>query len=146
MKLDGIRVLDLSLFLPGPYLTTVMADHGAEIIKLEPPAGEPVRGIGARANGESVWFRNTHRGKKSIVLDLKKQADLAAFHDIAATCDVVLEAFRPGVADRLGIGAAAMTGRDPRLIYCSISAFGQEGPLRNKPAHDLAVEALAEVA
>jgi len=143
MKLDGIRVLDLSLFLPGPYLTTVMADHGAEIIKLEPPGGEPVRGIGARANGESVWFRNTHRGKKSIVLDLKKPADLAAFHEIAATCDVVLEAFRPGVADRLGIGAAALTGLNPRLVYCSISAFGQEGPLRNKPAHDLAVEALA---
>jgi crotonobetainyl-CoA:carnitine CoA-transferase CaiB-like acyl-CoA transferase len=143
MKLNGVRVLDLSLFLPGPYLTTVMADHGAEVIKLEPPTGEPVRSIGPRAQGESVWFRNTHRGKKSIVLDLKTPEGLTAFHDIAATCDVIVEAFRPGVADRLGIGPAAMTARDPRLVYCSISAFGHTGPLRNKPAHDLAVEALA---
>jgi crotonobetainyl-CoA:carnitine CoA-transferase CaiB-like acyl-CoA transferase len=143
MKLDGVRVLDLSLFLPGPYLTTVMADHGAEVIKLEPPSGEPVRNIGLRANGESVWFRNTHRGKKSIVLNLKDKTDLAALHDLARTCDVMLEAFRPGVADRLGIGAAAMTALNPRLVYCSISAFGQDGPLRDRPAHDLAVEALA---
>jgi crotonobetainyl-CoA:carnitine CoA-transferase CaiB-like acyl-CoA transferase len=143
MKLDGVRVLDLSLFLPGPYLTTVLADHGAEVIKLEPPSGEPVRNIGLRANGESVWFRNTHRGKKSVVLNLKDKADLAALHDIAKTCDVMLESFRPGVADRLGIGAAAMTALNPRLVYCSISAFGQDGPLRDRPAHDLAVEALA---
>ena len=143
MKLDGIRVLDLSLFLPGPYLTTVMADHGAEVIKLEPPSGEPARHIGERAGGHSVWFRNIGRGKKSVVLDLKKPEDLAAFRDIAATCDVLVEAFRPGVADRLGIGAAAMTALNPRLVYCSISAFGQEGPERNRPAHDLAVEALA---
>jgi crotonobetainyl-CoA:carnitine CoA-transferase CaiB-like acyl-CoA transferase len=143
MKLDGVRVLDLSLFLPGPYLTTVMADHGAEVIKLEPPSGEPVRGIGLRADGESVWFRNTHRGKKSIALNLKDPADLAALRDIARTCDVMLESFRPGVADRLGIGAAAMTALNPRLVYCSISAFGQDGPLRDRPAHDLAVEALA---
>jgi crotonobetainyl-CoA:carnitine CoA-transferase CaiB-like acyl-CoA transferase len=143
MKLEGVRVLDLSLFLPGPWLTTVMADHGAEVIKLEPPSGEPVRNIGLRAGGESVWFRNTHRGKKSIVLNLKKEADLAAFHDLVRSVDVLLESFRPGVADRLGIGAAAMTALNPRLIYCSISAFGQSGPLRDRPAHDLAVEALA---
>ncbi|PWS36541.1 CoA transferase [Falsiroseomonas bella] len=143
MKLQGVRVLDLSLFLPGPYLTTVMADHGAEVIKVEPPAGEPVRSIGLRANGESVWFRNTHRGKKSVVLNLKDPADLAALHDLARSCDVMLESFRPGVADRLGIGATAMTALNPRLVYCSISAFGQDGPLRDRPAHDLAVEALA---
>lgn len=143
MKLDGIRVLDLSLFLPGPYMTTVMADHGAEVIKLEPPSGEPVRNIGERAGGQSVWFRNTHRGKKSIVLDLKKPDQLAALHDIVRTVDVFVEAFRPGVADRLGFGPAAMTALNPRLVYCSISAFGQDGPLRDKPAHDLAVEALA---
>jgi crotonobetainyl-CoA:carnitine CoA-transferase CaiB-like acyl-CoA transferase len=143
MKLDGVRVLDLSLFLPGPYLTTVMADHGAEVIKLEPPSGEPVRQVGLRANGESVWFRNTHRGKKSIVLNLKDPADLAALKEIARTCDVMLEAFRPGVAARLGIDAATMTALNPRLVYCSISAFGQDGPLRDRPAHDLAVEALA---
>ena len=143
MKLDGVRVLDLSLFLPGPYLSTVMADHGAEVIKVEPPSGEPVRNIGPRANDESVWFRNTHRGKKSVVLNLKDPADLAALHDLAKSCDVMLEAFRPGVADRLDFGAERMTALNPRLIYCSISAFGQDGPLRDRPAHDLAVEALA---
>ncbi|WP_372620737.1 CaiB/BaiF CoA transferase family protein [Falsiroseomonas sp.] len=146
MKLEGVRVLDLSLFLPGPYLTTMMVDHGAEVIKLEPPSGEPVRGIGLRANGESVWFRNTHRGKRSIVLNLKEPADLAALRDIVRGCDVMLESFRAGVAERLGIGAAAMTALNPRLVYCSISAFGQDGPLRDRPAHDLAVEALAGTA
>ena len=143
MKLDGVRVLDMSLFLPGPYLTTVMADHGAEVIKLEPPSGEPVRHIGQRAGGHSVWFRNIARGKKSIVLDLKRGDDIAAFRDLVLTCDVLVEAFRPGVADRLGFGAGAMTALNPRLVYCSISAFGQDGPERNRPAHDLAVEALA---
>ncbi|MEE3101105.1 MAG: CoA transferase, partial [Pseudomonadota bacterium] len=72
MKLDGLRVLDLSMFLPGPHLTMMMADHGAEVIKVEPPSGEPVREVGYRdEHGVSVWFRNTHRGKKSVVLDLK---------------------------------------------------------------------------
>lgn len=143
MKLSGLRVLDMSLFLPGPYLTTVMADHGAEVIKLEPPSGEPVRQIGQRAGGHSVWFRNIARGKKSVVLNLKDPADFAAFQDLVLTSDVLVEAFRPGVADRLGFGAEAMTRLNPRLVYCSISAFGQTGPERNRPAHDLAVEALA---
>ena len=143
MKLSGLRVLDLSLFLPGPYLTTVMADHGAEVIKLEPPSGEPVRQIGQRAGGHSVWFRNIARGKKSVMLNLKDPADFAAFQDLVLTSDVLVEAFRPGVADRLGFGAEAMTRLNPRLVYCSISAFGQTGPERNRPAHDLAVEALA---
>jgi crotonobetainyl-CoA:carnitine CoA-transferase CaiB-like acyl-CoA transferase len=136
-------VLDMSLFLPGPYLTTVMADHGAEIIKLEPPSGEPVRQIGQRAGGHSVWFRNIARGKKSVVLNLKDAEDFASFKDLVQTSDVLVEAFRPGVADRLGFGAEAMTKLNPRLVYCSISAFGQTGPERNRPAHDLAVEALA---
>jgi crotonobetainyl-CoA:carnitine CoA-transferase CaiB-like acyl-CoA transferase len=143
MKLQGIRVLDLSLFLPGPHLTTILADHGAEVIKLEPPSGEPVRQIGQRAGEHSVWFRNIGRGKKSIVLDLKTAEGLDAFRDIARSCDVLVEAFRPGVADRLGIGATAMTALNPRLVYCSISAFGQDGPESRRPAHDLAVEALA---
>jgi crotonobetainyl-CoA:carnitine CoA-transferase CaiB-like acyl-CoA transferase len=145
MKLDGVRVLDVSLFLPGPYLTTVMADHGAEVIKLEPPSGEPVRHVGEVTGGASVWFRNTHRGKKSIVLDLKKPEDRDAFFAVADTADVVVEAFRPGVAKRLGIDYDALAARNPRLVYCSISAFGQDGPEVGRPAHDLAVEALAGV-
>ena len=142
MKLQGLKVLDLSLFLPGPHLTMMMADHGAEVIKLEPPGGEPVREVGLKQNGTSVWFRNTHRGKQSICMDLKQEAGREALLKIASTCDVVVEAFRPGVAKRLGIDYEAIRAVHPGIVYCSISAFGQDGPLRDRPAHDLAVEAL----
>lgn len=143
MKLEGLRVLDLSLFLPGPHLTMMMADHGAEVIKLEPPGGEPVREVGLKQNGTSVWFRNTHRGKKSICINLKEPAGRDALLKVAARCDVVVEAFRPGVAARLGIDFPAIQAINPGVVYCSISAFGQDGPLRDRPAHDLAVEALS---
>jgi crotonobetainyl-CoA:carnitine CoA-transferase CaiB-like acyl-CoA transferase len=145
MKMEGLRVLDLSQFLPGPMLTQMLADHGAEVVKIEPPAGEPVRNVGYRQNGASVWFRNTHRGKKSVVLNLKDPADKARFLALADTADVVVEAFRPGVVDRLGIGPDTLCARNPRLVFCSLSAFGQTGPLRDTPAHDLAIEALAGV-
>lgn len=142
MKLDGIKVVDFSLFLPGPHLTMLMADHGAEVWKLEPPGeGEPVRHVGAIEAGESVWFRNTHRGKKSICLDLKKPDELNALLALIDTADVVVEGFRPGTAERLGVGYGAISARNPRIIYCSISAFGQTGPKRLKPAHDLAIQA-----
>ncbi len=143
MKLEGLRVLDLSQFLPGPWLTQAMADHGAEVIKIEPPAGEPVRNVGLRQNGHSVWFRNTHRGKKSVVLNLKDPADVAAFLALAREADVVVEAFRPGVVDRLGVGYEAVAALNPGIVYASISAFGQSGPLSATPAHDLAIEAYA---
>jgi crotonobetainyl-CoA:carnitine CoA-transferase CaiB-like acyl-CoA transferase len=146
MKLEGLRVVDLSLFLPGPHLTLMMADHGAEVIKVEPPGeGEPVRHVGYRAGGESVWFRNTHRGKKSIVLNLKSERGREAFLRLCETADVVVEAFRPGVVDRLGVGWEAVSARNPRIVYASIAAFGQTGPERLRPAHDLAIEALAGV-
>ncbi len=146
MKLEGYRVLDLSLFLPGPMLTQMMADQGAEVIKIEPPGqGEPVRQVGYRANGESVWFRNTHRGKKSVVLNLKDPADVAAFLALARDADVVVEAFRPGVVDRLGVGYDAVRAVNSRIVYASISAFGQTGPESRRPAHDLAIEAMAGV-
>ncbi len=141
MKLDGVKVLDLSLFLPGPHLTMMMADHGAEVIAVEPPTGEPNRDIGIKANGASVWFRNTHRGKKSICLDLKVDADREAFLALCRSADVIVEAFRPGVVDRLGVGYEAVRAVNPAIIYCSISAYGQTGPKRLKPAHDLSVEA-----
>lgn len=146
MKLDGVLVLDLSLFLPGPMLTLMMADHGASVIKIEPKGeGEPTREIGYRKNGESVWFRNTHRGKKSLQLDLKSPNGRAIFMKLAARADVIVEAFRPGVVDRLGVGYAATRAVNPRLVYCSISAFGQSGRYAKRPAHDLAVQALAGI-
>ena len=129
MKLEGVRVIDLSLFLPGPYLTQMMADHGAEVIKVEPPAGEPVRNVGyCTEDNVSVWFRNTHRNKKSLVLNLKDPNDKADFLALVKNADVLVEAFRPGVVNRLGIGPDSLRSLNPRLIYASISAFGQTGP------------------
>jgi crotonobetainyl-CoA:carnitine CoA-transferase CaiB-like acyl-CoA transferase len=141
MKLEGIKVLDLSMYLPGPHLTMMMADHGAEVIRIEAPGGEPTRTLGASQNGMTVWFRNTHRNKRSVVLDLKQPAAVEAFMRLAAEADVVIEAFRPGVVERLGIGAAAVRAVNPRVVYCSISAFGQTGPLARRPAHDLSIAA-----
>ena len=144
MKLDGVRVIDLSLFLPGPQMTLMMADQGAEVIKVENPAeGEPSRHIGLAKAGHTVWFRNTHRGKRSLALNLKTEAGREILLKLAETADVLVESFRPGVVDRLGISYDVVKRRAPRLVYCSISAFGQTGPLRDKPAHDLAVQALA---
>ncbi|MFT3754378.1 MAG: CoA transferase [Pseudoxanthomonas sp.] len=141
MKLEGVRVLDLSLFLPGPHLTMMMADHGADVIKVEPPSGEPVREVGLKQAGVSTWFRNTHRGKRCIVLDLKSEAGQAAFARLVEWADVVVEAFRPGVAKRLGIDYEACHAINPKIVYCAISAFGQTGPKVNRPAHDLAMQA-----
>jgi crotonobetainyl-CoA:carnitine CoA-transferase CaiB-like acyl-CoA transferase len=145
MKLEGIRVVDLSLFLPGPAMTQVMADHGAEVIKVESHEGEPNRRIGPERNGVTVYFANTHRGKKSLTLDLKNPAGVEALLRLAETADVLVESFRPGVVDRLGIGYGAVSARARGIVYVSISAFGQTGPYRDRPAHDLAVEAMAGV-
>lgn len=149
MKLQGIRVLDLSAFLPGPHLTMMMADHGADVIMVEPAngAGEPTRNIGYRtADDVSVWFRNIARGKRSLKINLKDDEARALFIELVKASDVLIEAFRPGVVDRLGIGYAAMSAVNPKLVYCSISAFGQDGPLVKRPAHDLTIQALAGVA
>jgi len=146
VKLDGIRVVDLSQFLPGPQLTLMMADHGAEVIKIEPPGeGEPGRHIGLHEGDHTVFFRNTQRGKKSFCVNLKSDAGREAVLRLAETADVFVEAFRPGVVDRLGVGYAAVSARNPRIVYCSISAFGQDGPYRDRPAHDLSTEALSGI-
>jgi crotonobetainyl-CoA:carnitine CoA-transferase CaiB-like acyl-CoA transferase len=144
MKLAGVKVIELSLFLPGPHLTMMMADHGADVIKIEPyEGGEPVRHIGPKEDGETVYFRNTHRGKRSLRLDLKHAEGREILMRLAERADVLVESFRPGVVDRLGVGYAPVSARAPQLVYCSISAFGQSGAYRDRPAHDLAVEALA---
>jgi len=146
MKLEGIRVLDLSLFLPGPLLTQMMADHGADVIKLEPRgAGEPNREIGQRRGGVSVYFANTHRGKRSVQLDLKNEAGKKLALQLAASADVIIEAFRPGVIQRLGLSYDDVVKVNPSVVYASLSAFGQDGPYVKRPAHDLATEAYAGV-
>jgi crotonobetainyl-CoA:carnitine CoA-transferase CaiB-like acyl-CoA transferase len=145
MKLDGLRVVDLSQFLPGPYLTLALADHGAEVIKIEPPDGDPGRKIGLADGPTTVFFRNLNRGKKSVVLNLKEPRDRDRLLRLAATADVFVESFRPGVVERLGVSYAEVARANPAIVYCSINAFGRHGPYRDRPAHDLAVEALAGV-
>lgn len=146
MKLEGLRVVDLSLFLPGPLMTQFMADHGAEVIKVESlHEGEPNRNIGAKRDGVSVYFANTHRGKKSLALNLKDPESVEVLMRLAEKSDVLVEAFRPGVVDRLGIGYRQVAARAPRIIYASIAAFGQSGPYRDMAAHDLATEAMTGV-
>jgi crotonobetainyl-CoA:carnitine CoA-transferase CaiB-like acyl-CoA transferase len=142
MKLEGLRVIDLSMYLPGPHLTLMMADHGAEVIRVEPPGGEPARKYGPFQAGHSVWFRNTHRGKQSICLNLKDDTDREKLLKLCETADVFVEGFRPGVVKRLGVDYEAVKARNPRIVYCSVSAFGQTGPLANKPSHDMGAQAL----
>ena len=142
-KLSGIRVIDLSLFLPGPRLTVMMSDQGADVIKVEPAAGDPARTQGPFEDGHSIWFANLNRGKTSVVLDLKSEAGKAALADLIRGADVFVEGFRPGVMARLGFGWDDVRALNPRIVYCSISAFGQHGALAHHPAHDMAVQALA---
>lgn len=141
--LKGIRVLDLTRVLAGPYCTALMADLGAEIIKLEPPSGDEYRHVGPFKDDESALFVLNNRGKKSLALDLKNPDDLTLAQRIAASVDVVIENFRPGVAARLGMGADTLRAANPRLVYCSISGFGQNGPFSDLPAYDLVVQAMS---
>ncbi|MFT4582136.1 MAG: crotonobetainyl-CoA:carnitine CoA-transferase CaiB-like acyl-CoA transferase [Gammaproteobacteria bacterium] len=142
MKLNGVKVLDLSRFLPGPYIGLLMADHGAEVIKIESFEGEPTRHLGPKIAGFSAYFRNTQRGKLSLRLNLKSKEGLDIFLQLAVQTDIIIDSFRPGVVDRLGIGYAAIRERNPRIIYCSLSAFGQHGSLAQRPSHDVGAQAL----
>jgi crotonobetainyl-CoA:carnitine CoA-transferase CaiB-like acyl-CoA transferase len=142
-KLTGIRVIDLTQFLPGPMMTMMMADQGAEVTKVEPPAGDPARDQAPFEGGESVWFRNLNRGKTCVRLDLKSESGKAELWQMIESADVLVEGFRPGVMARLGFDYEAVSARNPRIVYCSISAFGQTGALAHHPAHDMAVQALA---
>ncbi|QIG53547.1 CoA transferase [Altererythrobacter sp. BO-6] len=150
-KLTGITVVDLTQFLPGPMMTVMMADQGAEVIKVEPAAGDPAReqapfdtyGPAGEGAEHSVWFANLNRGKTSVVLDLKSDEGTAALRDLIARADVFVEGFRPGVMARLGFDYDSVKALKPDIVYCSISAFGQHGALAHHPAHDMAVQALA---
>ena len=146
MKLSGLRVIDLSRFLPGPLATQLMADQGAEVIKVESvDEGEPTREIGAKRDGVSVYFANTQRGKQSLALNLKDPQGVEILLRLAEKSDVLIESFRPGVVDRLGIGYAQVARRSPRIVYASIAAFGQTGLYRDLATHDLGTEAMTGV-
>jgi crotonobetainyl-CoA:carnitine CoA-transferase CaiB-like acyl-CoA transferase len=144
--LEGIRVLDLSRMLPGPYCSMMLADLGAEVIKVEEPSvGDPTRRSPPMVTGQSAPFSQVNRNKKSIAIDLKKPEGREIFLKLASTADCVLEQFRPGVVDRLGINYAVVAERNPRIVYCSLTGFGQDGPHRDRSGHDLNYLALSGV-
>jgi crotonobetainyl-CoA:carnitine CoA-transferase CaiB-like acyl-CoA transferase len=133
--LDGIRVLDFTNMLSGPYCTRLLSDLGAEVIKIEPPSGDHNRGRRPMRDGHSSFFGHLNGGKKSVVLDLKSESGRKAALGLASHSQVVVENWRPGVADRLGVGYAAIAQIRPGVIYCSISGFGQTGPYAHRPAY-----------
>jgi len=144
--LAGLRVLDLTRVLAGPLATQLLGDLGAEIIKVEPPGkGDETRGFAPFIGGESHYFVGLNRGKRSVVLDLRTPEGADLLRRLAAQADVVIENFRPGVMDRLGLGAAVLMALNPRLIYCAVSGFGLTGPLRDKPSFDIVTQALTGV-
>ncbi|MEU8797166.1 CoA transferase [Spirillospora sp. NPDC048819] len=134
--LDGLRVLDLTMWRPGPYATQLLAQLGADVIKVEPPGGEPMRMF-------RDHFDVLNRHKRSMVLDLKSEVGLARCRELAGDAEVFVEGFRPGVADRLGVGHGVLRELNPGLVYCSVSGYGAEGPLADVPGHDINYRAYA---
>jgi crotonobetainyl-CoA:carnitine CoA-transferase CaiB-like acyl-CoA transferase len=143
-SLHGLRVLDFSRLIPGPYATALLAGLGAEVLKVEDPrGGDPLRHFPPFVDGVGAAFLALNRGKQSVSLDLKTDRGRQIAQDLAACSDVVVEGFRPGVAERLGIDFVTLAALNPRLVYCSISGYGQEGEYVALPGHDLAYAALA---
>ena len=139
--LDGIRVVDLSRVLAGPYCTLLLADMGAEVVKVEEPGkGDDTRAWPPFAGGESTYFMSVNRGKKSLTLNLKAAGGQAVLRRLCESADVLLENFRPGTLERLGFGYEAVRAWNPRLVYCSISGFGESGPEAGRPGYDLIVQ------
>lgn len=145
LPLEGIRILDLSMYLPGPFCTQILADFGAEVIKVEELSGEPGRQLYPVIGDKSALFYSVNRGKKSIALNLKSEIGKEIFIKLARQADVVVEQFRPGVMDRLGLAYEVLSQVNPRLIYCSISGYGHSGPLQYVAGHDLNYLSLAGV-
>ncbi len=146
LALDGIRVLALEVSVSGPHCTRILADMGAEVIKIEKPGtGDVIRGWDSVVRGLSSGFVWLNGNKRSFAIDVKTPAGRQAIQKLADRVDVVLENFAPGVAERLGAGAAELCARNPRLIYCSLSGYGQDGPYRNVKAYDLLIQAEAGI-
>jgi len=142
--LEGIRVLDLTQFLSGPYATQILGDLGADVIKLEPPQGDPIRVVPPHFVGDmSAYFLCINRNKRCVAVDMKVAEGCELVKKLALASDIVMENFRPGVLERLGLSAEALRREKPSLIWCSLSGFGQDGPYRNKPAYDMIVQALS---
>ena len=138
--LAGLRVLEIGHYIAGPFCTRLLADLGAEVVKIEPPGGDPVRGWGAAVDGHSVWFSIHGRNKLSVVLDLKRERDIAL--QLAARADVLVENLRAGQLERLGLGPDVLQAANPGLVIARISGYGQDGPYRDKPAFGAIGEAM----
>jgi formyl-CoA transferase len=143
--LAGIRVVDMTSAMAGPFATMLLADLGAEVVKVEPPEGDQSRDWGPPFYGEkySSYFASINRGKKSVVVNLKSEGGRRVLYRLVERADVFLESFRPGTAAKLGVDYAALRGVNPRLIYCSISGFGQYGRYRDRPGYDLIALAMS---
>jgi crotonobetainyl-CoA:carnitine CoA-transferase CaiB-like acyl-CoA transferase len=142
--LQGIRVIDLTRVLAGPFATQSLGDLGAEVLKIEPPGnGDETRHFPPFLEGESHYFLGINRNKKSLVVDLQQEAGKEILRRLAKDADILVENYRPGVMDRLGLGYAALAEINPRLIYCAISGFGLSGPMRDKPSFDIVTQALS---
>jgi alpha-methylacyl-CoA racemase len=135
--LEGVLVADFTTLLPGPLATLLLAEAGAEVVKIERPGGEDVRHFPPFWGGQSAAFAFLNRGKKSLVADLKRDSDKSRVFDLVDRADVLVEQFRPGVMKRLGFGYEAVRARNPKIIYCSITGYGQEGPRRDEAGHDI---------
>jgi crotonobetainyl-CoA:carnitine CoA-transferase CaiB-like acyl-CoA transferase len=149
LALDGVRVVDLTQVMGGPFCTMQLADLGADVIKVEPPAGDLSRSMGGAGlempGDDNAPFFALNRNKRSIVLDLTRDRDKAIFHALTRTADVLVESFRPGVTKRLGVDYDAIARINPRLIYASISGFGQTGPYANRPGFDLIAQGMSGI-
>lgn len=139
LPLEQIRVLDLTRLLPGPYCSQYLADFGAEVIKIEEPnIGDYARWTQPQVeDGYSAMFASLNRNKKSVTLNLKTEADREKFLELVKTADVLIESFRPGVMERLGLGYDTLKEVNPKLVYCAITGYGQTGPYKDKPGHDI---------
>jgi crotonobetainyl-CoA:carnitine CoA-transferase CaiB-like acyl-CoA transferase len=145
--LEGIRILDLSIALTGPYAVTLLADQGAEVIKVERPGiGDLARWVGVSVNGMSALYLMCNRGKRSIAVDIKTPEGVAIVKQLAARADVVIQNFRPGVMDRLGLGYEALRQVNPEVVYASLSGFGSQGPYRDRSAYDTVGQAYGGLA
>jgi crotonobetainyl-CoA:carnitine CoA-transferase CaiB-like acyl-CoA transferase len=140
--LGGVRVLDLTRYIPGPYCTQMLGDLGADVVKVEPPSGDPTRAVPPRVGAESAVHAALNRGKRSIVVNLRAPEGPAVVRRLALRADVLVETFRPGLLARRGLGERELRGANPRLVYCSISGYGQQGPLASRAGHDIDYVAL----
>ena len=141
--LQDVLVVDFTRVLAGPFCTMTLADLGARVLKIEPPGGDEARGMGPFKNGHSLYFASINRGKEGVVLDLKTDAGREAARALAEKADVLVENYRPGTMERLGLGYESLAELNPRLIYASLSGFGQTGPYRDRGAYDVIVQAMS---